>query len=85
MNKETIKKRIKENLDWNAPKELYEWKSAAIILRECGYKDETFNLDKGYKYRDAQSALREIAQERVSGERVKVKMYFVPPKKEVRQ
>ena len=81
MNKDTIKKRILQKLDWNAPKELYEWKCGIIILKECGYQYESFSLDKGYKYRDAQSAMREIAQERVDGERVKVKMYLVPPLK----
>jgi len=81
MNKDTIKKRILQKLNWTAPKELYKWKDTLTILRECGYKDETFCREKRYDYRDAQSALREITQETTGI--MRMKLYLVPPVKEV--
>ena len=84
MNKDTIKKRILQKLDWGAPKELYEWKPIIIILRECGYKNVTFCLKKNFQYIEAQLAFRDLTEETFGVSRIR--MYLVPPlKKGVKQ
>ena len=91
MDANTIKKRILSKLDWKKPKELYQWRTAAGILKDCGYDLQSFVAEKGYNYLVAQTTLSKITEEKVEavectpgGRQYLTRLYLVPPARGIR-